>query len=179
MLEFCGEDRCLVDANGRIRLNQRLVSDFLRKCEGNVVMYVLPEGAVALYPEETYREMREREISDADNVGSSFAARRSLRRFGSLTQPENITRQGRITLPELLQEHAGVKAGSKVVVVGVEIGVEIWEAERFKEEMAAAEEREKFGKISPLSSRTATHKRRVFSYLLYKKTGEVNRQLGY
>ena len=135
MLEFCGEDRCLVDANGRIRLNQRLVSDFLRKCEGNVVMYVLPEGAVALYPEETYREMREREISDADNVGSSFAARRSLRRFGSLTQPENITRQGRITLPERFRNMTGLTPGAEACVVGVEIGVEIWNAEKFDREM--------------------------------------------
>lgn len=135
MLEFCGEDRCLVDANGRIRLNQRLVSDFLRKCEGNVVMYVLPEGAVALYPEETYREMREREISDADNVGSSFAARRSLRRFGSLTQPENITRQGRITLPERFRNMTGLIPGAEACVVGVEIGVEIWSAEKFDREM--------------------------------------------
>ena len=77
MLEFCGEDRCLVDSNGRVRLNQRIVNDFLRKCEGNVVMYVLPEGAVALYPEATYKEMRAREISDPDNVGSSFSARPS------------------------------------------------------------------------------------------------------
>ena len=47
MLEFCGEERCLVDGNGRIRLNQRHVDDFLRRCNGEVVMYVLPEGAVA------------------------------------------------------------------------------------------------------------------------------------
>ena len=98
MLAFCGQDRCLVDGNGRIRLTQRFVDDFLRRCNGEIVMHGLPEGAIALYPEEVYSEMRQREISALDTVGSSFLARRSLRRFGALTQPETISRQGRITL---------------------------------------------------------------------------------
>ena len=136
MLEFCGEDRCLVDGNGRIRLSQRFVDDFLRKCDGEVVMYVLPEGAVALYPEETYREMRSREIADTDNVGTSFAVRRSLRRFGSLTAPAVITRQGRVTLPERFRQMTGLLPGAEACVVGVEIGVELWLAERFDAEMA-------------------------------------------
>ena len=136
MLEFCGEDRCLVDGNGRIRLSQRFVDDFLRKCNGEVVMYVLPEGAVALYPEETYREMRSREIADTDNVGTSFAVRRSLRRFGSLTTPAVITRQGRVTLPERFRQMTGLLPGAEACVVGVEIGVELWLAERFDAEMA-------------------------------------------
>lgn len=42
-----------------------------------------------------------------------------------------------------------------------------------------AEEKEKFGNIVPLSSNAGTTKRRQFDYLLYKKTSEVNRQLGY
>ena len=135
MLEFCGEDRCLVDANGRIRLNQRLVDDFLRKCNGEVVMYVLPEGAVALYPEETYREMRAREVSDTDNAGASFAARRSLRRFGSLTMAATLTKQGRVTLPERFRKLTGLYPGVEACVVGVEIGAEIWTSERFDAEM--------------------------------------------
>ena len=135
MLEFCGEERCRVDANGRIRLTQRWVDDFLRKCNGEVVMYVLPEGAVALYPEETYREMRAREISDTDNVGASFAARRSLRRYGSLTMSAVLTRQGRVTLPERFRKLTGLQPGVEACVVGVEIGVEIWTSEKFDAEM--------------------------------------------
>ena len=139
MLEFCGEERCRVDANGRIRLTQRWVDDFLRKCNGEVVMYVLPEGAVALYPEETYREMRAREISDTDNVGASFAARRSLRRYGSLTMSAVLTRQGRVTLPERFRKLTGLQPGVEACVVGVEIGVEIWTSEKFDAEMDEAD----------------------------------------
>ena len=139
MLEFCGEERCRVDANGRIRLTQHWVDDFLRKCNGEVVMYVLPEGAVALYPEETYREMRAREISDTDNVGASFAARRSLRRYGSLTMSAVLTRQGRVTLPERFRKLTGLQPGVEACVVGVEIGVEIWTSEKFDAEMDEAD----------------------------------------
>ena len=139
MLEFCGEERCRIDANGRLRLTQRWVDDFLRKCNGEVVMYVLPEGAVALYPEETYREMRAREISDADNVGASFAARRSLRRYGSLTMSAVLTRQGRVTLPERFRKLTGLQPGVEACVVGVEIGVEIWTSEKFDAEMDEAD----------------------------------------
>ena len=35
-----------------------------------------------------------------------------------------------------------MQSGAAAVVVGVEIGVEIWEAERFQQEMESARERE-------------------------------------
>ena len=137
MLPFCGQEKCLVDANGRIRLTQRWVEDFLRRCGGEVVMHGLPEGAIALYPEEVYREMRASEIGNLDHLGTSFALRRSLRRFGALTHVDCITRQGRVTLPEPFREYAGIVPGGEVCVVGVEVGVEIWEASKFAAEMRA------------------------------------------
>ena len=111
MLIFCGQEHCLIDSNGRLKLPQRFIDDFTLRCGGEVVMHGLPEGAVALYPEEVYREMREREVEAVDSSGSSFAARRSLRRFGALTCPDTITRQGRITLPAAFREHAGLEPG--------------------------------------------------------------------
>ena len=77
MLIFCGQEHCLIDSNGRLKLPQRFIDDFTLRCGGEVVMHGLPEGAVALYPEEVYREMREREVEAVDSIGSSFAARRS------------------------------------------------------------------------------------------------------
>ena len=62
MLIFCGQEHCLIDSNGRLKLPQRFIDDFTLRCGGEVVMHGLPEGAVALYPEEVYREMREREV---------------------------------------------------------------------------------------------------------------------
>jgi len=137
LLPFCGQEKCLVDANGRVRLTQRWVDDFLRRCGGEIVMHGLPEGAIALYPEEVYQEMRAREVGNLDQLGSSFALRRSLRRFGALTHQDTITKQGRVTLPAPFREHAGIVAGREVCIVGVEVGVEIWNPEKLAAEMQA------------------------------------------
>ena len=140
MLEFCGQENIVLEGNGRIRLPRQWVEDFMRHGNGEVVIHGLPEGAVAIYPEEVYRAMRTRELGDLDRAGGSFAARRSMRRFGALTAVDQLSAQGRVTLPEAFREYAGLISGSKVRVVGVEIGLEIWETGRFNAEMAAADE---------------------------------------
>ena len=140
MLAFCGQDRCLVDSNGRIRLAQHFVDDFLRRCSGEGVMHGPPEGAIALYTAEVYAEMRRQELQAVGEIASSFVMRRSLRRFGALTQPETISRQGRITLPVQFREFAGLAPGREACVIGVEVGVEIWSVERYLAEMAAIDE---------------------------------------
>ena len=86
--------------------------------------------------------MRAPALNSPEQLGTSFAMRSSMRRFGALTCSETISRQGRITIPEMLRKHAHLESGAAAVVVGVEIGVEIWEAERFQQEMESARERE-------------------------------------
>ena len=140
MLAFCGQERCLLDSNSRLRLTPHFVEDFTRRCNGEIVMLGLPEGALALYPEDVYTEIRHRELGALEIVGSSFTARRSLRRFGALTQPDTITRQGRVTIPAGFREFAGIEINKEVVVVGAEIGVEIWAPDRFETEMKAIQE---------------------------------------
>jgi MraZ protein len=140
MLAFCGQDRCSVDANGRVKLSPRIISDFMEKCGGEVVMYCLPEGAIALYPEATYLEMRRTEMAPAAKAASSMVFRREMRRFGALSQSEKISRQGRVTLPAAYREFAGLLPGTEMVAVGVEIGIELWSAERWNDELARMNE---------------------------------------
>jgi len=142
MLPFCGLDNCLVDANGRIRLTQRVVEDFLREGASDVVMHGLPEGCIIIYPESVWKRMRASVLNTPEQIGSSFSVRSAMRRFGALTASENISKQGRITLPALLRQHANLDSGTEAVVVGVEIGVEIWESSRFYQEMESARQRE-------------------------------------
>lgn len=142
MLPFCGLDNCLVDANGRVRLTQRVVEDFLREGASDIIMYGLPEGGIALYPEAVWKRMRAPALASPEQLGTSYSVRSSMRRFGALTCSETISRQGRITIPQLLRDHAHLGSGTEAVVVGVEIGVEIWEADRFRKEMESARERE-------------------------------------
>ncbi len=137
MLNFCGQDRCLMDGSGRIKLSQHWLDDFAAVCKnGEIVLHCLPEGAVAVYPESVYAEMRRREMSDIKRAASSFVARRNMRRFGALTAMECISRQGRVTVPPPFREYASLEPGTELCVIGVELGLELWNVERYRAEMA-------------------------------------------
>ncbi len=140
MLAFCGQERGLVDANGRVKFSPRTQGDFRSRGGDEVVLHCLPEGALAVYPEEIYMAMRQGEARPAERAGGSLVYRRELRRFGALSQSERISPQGRITLPPSFREHAGLPAGGEMVVVGVEIGVELWARERWEREQARIQE---------------------------------------
>ena len=58
--------------------------------------------------------------------------RREQRRFGAWSMPCKISTQGRITIPPEYRDFAGLSAN--VIVVGVEIGIEIWSPVRWDEE---------------------------------------------
>jgi DNA-binding transcriptional regulator/RsmH inhibitor MraZ len=109
--------------------------DFFSLCSGEVVLHCLPEGAMAVYPEAVYKKMRQSESDIERRAGESLVFRRSLRRFGALTSSEKITRQGRITIPLGFRDFTALNPGDNIVVVGVEIGVEVWNAERWHLEL--------------------------------------------
>jgi len=135
MVPFCGQESGLVDANGRVRFSPRFQADFQACGEGEVVMHCLPEGAVAVYPEGAYQEMRRGESRPAERAAQSLVFRRQLRRFGALSQPDRLSRQGRITLPAAMREFAELEPGAELVVVGVELGVELWNKRRWEKEL--------------------------------------------
>ncbi len=118
-----------------MKLAPRWIDDFMARGEGEVVIHGLPEGALALYPVAVYNEMRREALSQLDQAASSFAARRSMRRFGALTLEAEITRQGRVTVPPAFREYAALEPGAEIYVIGVEIGVELWSADRYLNEM--------------------------------------------
>jgi len=140
MLSFCGHDRALIDANGRIKFSPRVIKDFSQNEGNEIVLHCLPEGALAVYPEKIYLQMRKKETNSADKASSSIVFRRLIRRFGALSRSEVITTQGRITIPEPYREYADLHPGKEVVVVGCEIGVEIWNTERWTLELSRMNE---------------------------------------
>ena len=54
--------------------------------------------------------------------------------LNAMSSPAQISPQGRLTLPRDFRIHAGLDQDSDAVVVGVEIGVEIWSLRRWTEE---------------------------------------------
>lgn len=142
MLSFCGQDRILIDANGRFKMPQHFIADFLSGGNGEVVFYCLPEGALAIYPEQVYAEMRKRCNEDIRQAGMSMLKRRDLRRFGAWSASAAITPQGRLTLPNEFRQNTLLEPGSEAVIVGVEIGVEVWNWNRWQQELKLINEHE-------------------------------------
>lgn len=135
MLSFCSQDRALIDANGRIKLSPRTIIDFNENGGLDVVLHCLPEGAIAVYPERTYLAMRKEEPKKTEKASSSLVLRRIMRRFGALSRSEKITAQGRITIPSPYREYANIGPGGNAIIVGCEIGIEIWNAENWSREL--------------------------------------------
>ena len=122
-----------MDSNGRIKLSPRVLEDFMRTGP-DLVLRCLPEGSIGVYPESVFLAMRGSSENTVQQAANSILYRRTLRSFNAMSQPEKISAQGRITLPGAFRDFAGLILGKEVVVVGVDIGVEIWSRERWEEE---------------------------------------------
>ena len=139
---FCGQERCVVDANGRVRLSPRFLAD-CRAAGAEVVLYCLPEGAMGVYPSPVWTQMRPGEPRPASRAATSVVFRRQLRRFGSLSQAESISNQGRITVPVHFRSLLDLEPGADAVVVGNEIGLEVWNRTRWEAEFQLIKEHER------------------------------------
>ena len=122
-----------MDANGRVKLSPKVLADF-GLTGPDPVIHCLPEGALGVYPEKTFLEMRGAEDHSARMAGASFIARRTMRRFGAMSTSVSISAQGRLTIPPFFRDYAELKENSDLVVVGVEIGIELWSPSRWAEE---------------------------------------------
>ena len=132
-MKFCGQQSCKIDANGRVKLSSRFHDDF-REGGENLILHCLPEGALGVYSKSVWAQMRQGEPRPATKAASSVVFRRQLRRFGALSQPEKLTKQGRITIPPQFRELLNLVPGTDAVIVGTEMGVEIWQQSRWDEE---------------------------------------------
>ncbi len=142
MTGFCGQDRCLIDANGRLKLPPRVEQAFRRAGALEIVFHCLPEGALAVYPIAFWEQLRAEEAKDALRTAASIVIRRQLRRFGALTQVETLSNQGRITIPAGFRSLVALEPGTEAVVVGCEVGVEIWNSGRWQEELGLVRDHE-------------------------------------
>ena len=133
MIEFCGQDTCTVDANGRVKLAPRFLLDF-RRHGPEVVLHCLPEGAMAVYPAMVWTQMRQNPELTPGHAAQSAMVRRQFRWFGALTSIEAISNQGRITIPAHFRSLLDLLPGTEAVLVGCELGVEIWNSAVWQQE---------------------------------------------
>jgi len=141
MLEFCCQELCRMDGNGRVKLSPAVRRDFARYTDGEVVLNcMMPERAVAVYPPSTWETLRRAPKDSIAAIADDVRLRRQLRRFGALSRGGSISNQGRVTIPPLYREYAGLDLSQPVMLVGNEIGIELWRPDRWEEELALIEQ---------------------------------------
>ncbi|MEA2013012.1 MAG: hypothetical protein U9O87_08050 [Verrucomicrobiota bacterium] len=134
-MSFTGQYSISLDSSGRLKFPSNILQDFLSFASGEVVIYFLSEGCLAVYPLEIWSKMREEELGNLKIVPQSIVARRRLRR-GALTQNEKISKQGRITIPQQFRKMCKIYDTESVMMIGSEIGIEIWSEESWERELA-------------------------------------------
>jgi MraZ protein len=120
---FAGSEQHALDHKGRLivpaRFRERLGSPF-------VLTITPPDPCLALYPTATWIEFCGR-LEAVPNKDERY--RRYLRYLFSHSEEVNADSQGRVVVPALLRQYAGIER--QIVSVGLLTRIEIWAKERY------------------------------------------------
>lgn len=94
------------------------------------------DGCLAVYPEPSFRALGEK-LAGSSPAGQDVRA--FSRMFYARAQAAEVDAQGRMRLPQELQQLAGI--AGEVVVVGVRDHLELWQVARWEEYLRERQER--------------------------------------
>lgn len=128
---FLGEYDYRVDVKGRVPLPPK----FREKLKDGLVLTAGPEKCIVVYSSAEWEKL-------ASNLTGGSIVPSKLRRlnravFASAYSLETDG-QGRVALPQLLRDHAGIRG--EVVVAGANTYFEIWNKEQWQAEKAASQD---------------------------------------
>ena len=127
---FLGTYSPRMDAKGRIILPAK----FREELSAGLVLTRGQERCLYVFPSAEFERIHER-MRSATLPGR--AARDFLRVFLSGASDELPDKQGRITIPPILRQYAGL--GDQLVVIGSGTRAEIWDASAWEEYLARTE----------------------------------------
>ncbi|HEY2474790.1 MAG TPA: division/cell wall cluster transcriptional repressor MraZ [Candidatus Cybelea sp.] len=120
---FAGSEQHALDNKGRLivpaRFRERLGPEF-------VLTIADPDPCLALYPSATWVEFCER-LESVPRKDEAY--RQFVRYLFAHSEEVSCDNQGRVVVPALLREYAGIER--QVVSVGVLTRIEIWAKERY------------------------------------------------
>jgi MraZ protein len=131
-LSFTGEFRHTIDAKGRLIVPSRIRVEL---AGDRAVLTKWLDGCIAIWSEQGWHDIETR-LREQGN--SSQAARDFVRMVAASARPDEVDRQGRITIPQNLRDHADVERD--VIVIGVLNRGEIWSPDRWEQRQGAVEE---------------------------------------
>lgn len=122
---FTGEYRHTVDDKGRVAVPVR----FRAELAGGALMSKWIDGCLAIFPRAAWDALAAR----AAELPVTDAGARTFQRFlfGTAFEAEP-DRQGRVVVPAVLRDFAGIEVDAPVVVVGSRDHVELWSAARWE-----------------------------------------------
>jgi MraZ protein len=127
-MHFRGINNITVDAKGRMALPARYRERLLEACGGRLIVTVDQDHCLLVYPLPEWEIIEEK----LNNLPSLNKQSRLLQRLliGHATDLE-MDAQGRILLPAMLREYAGLK--KKAVLIGQGKKLEIWDEDTWTE----------------------------------------------
>jgi MraZ protein len=138
-----GEYEHLIDEKNRLTLPAKFRQEF----SGGVVLTRGLDGCVFAYRRADWAGSVESRLAALDPLRPE--TRRLQRHFFGGAAEDTPDRQGRVTLPAHLIEHAGL--GREVTVVGVHDHLEIWDRAAWRKELERVE-----GSAEDVAERLAT-----------------------
>jgi MraZ protein len=130
-MAFRGTYEHSVDDRGRVALPARYRHVFT----DGVKLTFCPDGCIEVF---TTEEFEKNEARIAQEPASHRRGRRLRRGFSVRAYDSELDRQGRILIPQYLRERAGIGSGPVVITGRVEC-LEIWNTERWEEELSHVE----------------------------------------
>lgn len=126
---FWGEYSHCIDKKGRLIIPARFRAHL---CEGAFLTRGFEQNLV-IYPQESWIALKQ-QVNDLAITDSQGRALRRLLFSGAMDI--SLDRQGRLLIPAYLREYAGLE--SDAFVVGMEDFIEIWQPERWRENLKDA-----------------------------------------
>lgn len=124
---FRGINNLALDSKGRIAMPARYRERLLENCGGRLIVTVEFDPCLLVYPLHEWEKIEEKLVSlPSMNKQARLLQRRMI---GHATECE-IDSQGRIRLPAILQEQAGLE--KKTVMIGQGKKFEIWNEETWQ-----------------------------------------------
>jgi MraZ protein len=119
---FLGEHQHTLDAKGRVSLPAK----FRAQMPGSVVLAKGLEGCLYVFPSEEYAKFVDRLMTKDDFDGKA----RKVRRFFTAGAVETeLDSAGRVSVPPVLREYAGLT--KEVTVNGNGVRIELWDSAKW------------------------------------------------
>ncbi|MGI8774332.1 MAG: division/cell wall cluster transcriptional repressor MraZ [Actinomycetota bacterium] len=128
-MAFTGEFRHAIDAKGRLIVPSRLRDELAEDLR--VHLTVSPDGYVAMYSGQGWKELEERLLAQRSNEKEKRAV---VGHFFNKAHTDTVDKQGRISVPQQLRDYARID--KDVVITGEGNHAGIWSPQKYEEREA-------------------------------------------